>query len=74
MNVEALLVASGQNIKQLLAFGARRQRRKAQAAALRPPRRSSSHTARAKRRFFGRRAVQSEAFCNSLSSSTHFGE
>src|SRR5215204_6281104 len=38
VNIEALLIASGQNIKRLLAFGCRRPRRTAQAAALRPPR------------------------------------
>lgn len=36
VNIEALLIAAGQNIKRLLAFGSRRPRRMAQAAALRP--------------------------------------
>jgi hypothetical protein len=37
VNAEALLIASGQNVKRLLTFGYRRPRRTAQAAALRPP-------------------------------------
>ena len=37
VNAEALLVASGQNIKRLLFFGGRRPKKPAQVAALRPP-------------------------------------
>src|SRR4051812_27647181 len=37
VNIEALLIASGQNIKRLLDFGGRRPKKLAQAAALRPP-------------------------------------
>ena len=37
VNIEALLIASGQNVKRLLAFGGRRPKKLAQAAALRPP-------------------------------------
>ena len=37
VNAEALMIASGQNVKRLLAFGARGPRRLAQAAALRRP-------------------------------------
>jgi hypothetical protein len=37
VNIEALLIASGQNVKRLLAFGDRRPKELAQAAALRPP-------------------------------------
>jgi len=36
VNTEALLIASGQNIKRLLAFGGRRPKKLAQVAALRP--------------------------------------
>ena len=36
VNMEALLIASGQNVKRLLAFGGRRPKKPAQAAALRP--------------------------------------
>nr|MDQ5819476.1 transposase [Actinomycetota bacterium] len=37
VNMEALLIASGQNVKRLLDFGGRRPKKLAQAAALRPP-------------------------------------
>jgi transposase len=37
VNIETLLVASGQNVKRLLTFGHRHPRKKAQVAALRPP-------------------------------------
>jgi hypothetical protein len=37
VNIEALLIASGQNVKRLLAFGGRKPKKWAQAAALRPP-------------------------------------
>jgi transposase len=37
VNIEALLIASGQNVKRLLAFGGRRPKKTAQVAALRPP-------------------------------------
>jgi Transposase DDE domain len=37
VNIEALLIASGQNVKRLLTFGVRRPKKLAQAAALRPP-------------------------------------
>ena len=37
VNIEALLIASGQNVKRLLVFRGRRPKKLAQAAALRPP-------------------------------------
>jgi hypothetical protein len=37
VSAEALLIASGQNVKRLLTFGYRRPRRTPQTAALRPP-------------------------------------
>ena len=37
VNIEALLIASGQNTKRLLTFAGRRPKKMAQAAALRPP-------------------------------------
>lgn len=43
VNIEALLIATGQNIKRLLTFGIHRPRNMAQAAALRPPGRPSIH-------------------------------
>ena len=42
VNAEALVVASGQNVKLLLTFGARHPRREAQTAALGPPMRPVS--------------------------------
>jgi hypothetical protein len=43
VNCEALITASGQNIKRLLTFGSRGPRRPAQVAALRPPERPLFH-------------------------------
>ena len=37
VNIEALLIASGQNVKRLLTFEGRKPKKTAQAAALRPP-------------------------------------
>jgi transposase len=37
VNIEALLIASGQNVKRLLAFGSRGPKKRVQAATLRPP-------------------------------------
>ena len=37
VNIEALLIGAGQNVKRLLTFGDRRPKKLAQAAALRPP-------------------------------------
>ena len=37
VNVVALLIATGQNVKRLLTFEGRRPKKPAQAAALRPP-------------------------------------
>jgi Transposase DDE domain len=37
VSIEALLIASGQNVKRLLAFGGQRPKKPAQTAALRPP-------------------------------------
>jgi hypothetical protein len=55
VNAEALLIASGQNVKRLLAFGCRRPRRTPQAAALQPPWHPALPARRATRRFFGSR-------------------
>jgi Transposase DDE domain len=60
VNAEALMIASGQNVKRLLAFGPRGPRKTATVAALRPPEKPSQHpirrhrTARARRGFFQR--------------------
>jgi hypothetical protein len=51
VNAEALLIASGQNVKRLLTFGYRPPRRTAQTAALRPPWRATiSRRSRATKR------------------------
>jgi len=52
VNIETLLVASGQNVKRLLTFGHRRPRKKAQAAALRPPSRPTLYAAHERQRLF----------------------
>ena len=43
VNTEALIIASGQNLKRLLAFGPGRPRKTAMVAALRPPDKPSPH-------------------------------
>ncbi len=48
VNMEALLIASGQNVKRLLAFGDRRPKKPAQAAALRPPSATEHEISRAR--------------------------
>jgi Transposase DDE domain len=53
VNAEALMIASGQNIKRLLAFGNRRPRKLVQAAALRPPERFPSTVHRVARHHRG---------------------
>jgi hypothetical protein len=68
VNSEALMIASGQNVKRLVAFGPRRPKKIAMVAALRPPEKPSpapdpptSHN-------------PSVAFFNRLSTSMHSGE
>jgi Transposase DDE domain len=46
VNTEALMIASGQNVKRLVAFGPRRPRKDAMVAALRPPEKPFSHPIR----------------------------
>ena len=46
VNSEALMIASGQNLKRLLAFGPRVPKKLAMVAALRPPKRPSSYPIR----------------------------
>jgi hypothetical protein len=72
VNTEALLIASGQNVKRLLAFGSRGPRSMAQAAALRRP------EACCLRRFHESEAIAgdvfglSNTFFNTLGSSANF--
>jgi transposase len=66
VNTEALLIASGQNVKRLLAFECRRPKNLAQVAALRPPS-ATSHDIRRARKHLTRRSRRStRVFFNSL--------
>ena len=74
VNSEALMIASGQNVKRLVAFGSRRPTRVAQVAALRRPE-------AARREFHGVREHRRRCtwprggtFFNRLSTSTHSGD
>jgi transposase len=68
VNIEALLIASGQNIKRLLAFGGRRPKKWAQAAALRPPTATSHEISRAREHRSSRSWWPTKAFFNKLAS------
>jgi transposase len=72
VNIEALLIASGQNVKRLVAARERGPRKLAQAEALRPPdpvSRCGSHVSGRWPSFAG-----AKAYFNRLSSSTHPSE
>jgi hypothetical protein len=62
VNAEALMIASGQNTKRLLAFGNWRPRKLAQAAALRPPERFASREHRVARHHRGPYALSLARF------------
>jgi hypothetical protein len=67
VNIEALLIATGQNVKRLLAFfGGRRPKRLAQAAALRPPTATGHRISRAWEHRAERSWPPSRVFFNSL--------
>ena len=67
VNVEALLIASGQNVKRLLAFGGRRPKKPAQVAALRPPATSGLEKNRRAREHHSSRSWRlTKVFFNSL--------
>jgi transposase len=67
VNIEALLIASGQNVKRLLSFGGHRPKKLAQAAALRPPLAATSHDISRVRKHLARRCRWStRAFFNTL--------
>ena len=61
VNSEALMIASGQNVKRLLAFGLRRPKKIAMVAALRPPEKPSPHPIR------GHRTSQASRFSTGCS-------
>ncbi len=66
VNIEALLIASGQNVKRLLAFGGRRPKKLAQAAALRPPTATGHQISRAREHRSSRSWRPTKAFFNTL--------
>ena len=72
VNIEALLIASGQNIKRLVAARGRGPRKLAQAEALRPP----DQVSRCRPHVSGRwpSLARAKAYFNRLTSSTHFAE
>jgi hypothetical protein len=68
VNIEALLIASGQNVKRLLTFGERRPKKLAQAAALRPPLAIGHEISRAREHRWSRCWRPTRAFFNALAS------
>jgi transposase len=66
VNIEALLIASGQNVKRLLTFGSRRPKKLAQAAALRPPTATGHEIGRTREHRAERSWSPTRAFFNSL--------
>jgi Transposase DDE domain len=67
VNMEALLIASGQNVKRLLAFGGLRPKKLAQAAALRPPTAATGHEIGSVREHRSNRSWRpTKAFFNTL--------
>ena len=66
VNIEALLIASGQNIKRLLAFGDRRPKELAQAAALRSPVATIHEISRTREHRSSRSWSPTRAFFNTL--------
>jgi len=68
VNIEALLIASGQNVKRLLTFGERRPKKLAQAAALRPPVAIGHEISRAREHRSSRSWRPTSSFFNRLTS------
>jgi hypothetical protein len=68
VNIEALLIASGQNVKRLLSFGERRPKKLAQAAALRPPVAIGHEISRAREHRWSRSWRPTRSFFNRLAS------
>jgi|SRR5215212_9986807 len=65
VNIEASLIASGQNVKRLLAFGGRRPKKPAQAAALRPSTATGHEISRVREHRSNRSWWPTKAFFNS---------
>ena len=68
VNIEALLIASGQYVKRLLTFGERRPKKLAQAAALRPPVAIGHEISRAREHRWSRSWRPTMTFFNGLTS------
>jgi transposase len=66
VNIEALLIASGQNVKRLLTFGGHGPKKLAQTTALRPPATSSEETSCAQKHVARRCRLSTSPFFNSL--------
>ena len=66
VNAEALMTATGQNIKRLLAFGERGPKKLAQAAVLRPPDRLRLENARRRSWDHRRKRRVNASFFNTL--------
>jgi hypothetical protein len=68
VNIEALLIASGQNVKRLLTFEGRRPKKLAQAAVLRVPVGSGQNISRTREHSSSRSWRPTRAFFNKLAS------
>jgi hypothetical protein len=68
VNIEALLIASGQNVKRLLTFGNRRPKKLAQVTALRPPITTGHEISRTREHRSSRSWRRMSAFFNTLAS------
>ena len=66
VNIEALLIASGQNVKRLLDFGEKRPKKPAQAAALLPPAATGCEISRTRKHRSRRSWRPTKAFFNTL--------
>jgi hypothetical protein len=66
VNIEALLIASGQNVKRLLTFGGWRPKKLAQTAALRPPSTTGHGTSRTRKHLARRSWWPTRVFFNTL--------
>ena len=66
VNIEALLVATGQNVKRLLTFGGHRPKQLAQEAALRPPSATGHQISRTREHRSSRSWWRTRAFFNTL--------
>jgi hypothetical protein len=68
VNIEALLIASGQNLKRLLTFEGRKPKKLAQAAALRQPVATGHEISRTREHHSSRTWRPTRAYFNRLAS------